>query len=212
MWRGWLRNGESLEITWPRTPIGVTYSLADTDMPGSRRQLWVGLGFVQAFIPLGWSPHAFSAFEGPRWGFDLSLEFGAVFYWRHRAKSFDWPWDWHTLAYEQQLCDGRWVDVFKRDQDVYSEQHPYTYTLQSGEVQRRTATISMRRHVICYRAFKALGWPRWIKESIDIEFDGEVGERTGSWKGGTIGCGSDIRPGETMLEALRRMERDRKFN
>ncbi len=40
---------------------------------------------------------------------------------------------------------------------------------------------------------------------------GGVGERTGSWKGGTIGCGNDLLPGETMEQSLRRMERDRTF-
>lgn len=76
----------------------------------------------------------------------------------------------------------------------------------------RTATVSKRRHVICYVAFKPFGWPSWIKESINVDFDGEVGERTGSWKGGTIGCGYDLLPDETMLDALRRMERNRTFN
>jgi len=56
-----------------------------------------------------------------------------------------------------------------------------------------------------------LGWPRWTKESIDVEFSGEVGERSGSWKGGCIGCSYDLRPDETMLCTLRRMEKEQSF-
>lgn len=46
---------------------------------------------------------------------------------------------------------------------------------------------------------------------IDIEFSDEVGERTGSWKGGVLGCGFDMLPGERPVDALRRMELERKF-
>jgi hypothetical protein len=63
--------------------------------------------------------------------------------------------------------------------------------------------------------------PRWFKwtslfarkrKTINVDFNDEVGERTGSWKGGTLGCGYDLLPNETPLECLRRMERERKFN
>lgn len=59
------------------------------------------------------------------------------------------------------------------------------------------------------------GW-HWIEDcmkwrGIDVDFDGEVGERTGSWKGGTVGCSYESRPGETPVQTLRRMERERRF-
>ena len=49
------------------------------------------------------------------------------------------------------------------------------------------------------------------EHSIGVSFDGEVGEETGSWKGGCVGCGYEMLPGEVPLDTLRRMERDRKF-
>jgi len=49
------------------------------------------------------------------------------------------------------------------------------------------------------------------KQSIDVSFSGEVGERSGSWKGGTIACGYTMLPDESAENTLRRMERDRKF-
>ena len=58
-------------------------------------------------------------------------------------------------------------------------------------------------------------WLPWVKMErrvIEIEFDGEVGERTGSWKGGTVGCSYEMQEDETIEQCLRRMEREREFN
>jgi len=47
------------------------------------------------------------------------------------------------------------------------------------------------------------------RTSIDVSFDQEVGERAGSWKGGTIGCDTTCfrrDPRDTIV----RMERERK--
>jgi hypothetical protein len=49
-----------------------------------------------------------------------------------------------------------------------------------------------------------------IRTTIGVEFNDEVGERSGSWKGGTLGCGYEILPNETPLMCLRRMEKERK--
>ena len=100
------------------------------------------------------------------------------------------------------MPDGSWASVFRHDDQPYTEAHPYTYVLKSGEVQKRTATVSKRRHILGRRWLSKLGWPATIRESIDIAFDDEVGERTGSWKGGTIGCGYDLRRGETLASQV----------
>lgn len=54
--------------------------------------------------------------------------------------------------------------------------------------------------------FKWLSWfyKPWIKRSLDISFNSEVGPGKGSWKGGTIGHGIDMLDGETQEEAFRR--------
>lgn len=56
------------------------------------------------------------------------------------------------------------------------------------------------------------GWFKWlslfrcpkIKRSLDIRFSGETGKRKGSWKGGTIGHGIEMLPGELHKDAFRR--------
>lgn len=213
LWRGWLANGQSVEFSRSRYgwDFGAGIHVHSNDDDRGDRMLFLKLWRYTLILPLGVVDHPWPAMDGPQWSAYASREFGLTFHWGMRRVSFDWPWDLHTLHYQQQLTDGSWVDVFDREQEPYKEVHPYTYVLASGEVQRRTATTSKRRHVLCFRAFKSFGWPNWVKESIDIEFDGEVGERTGSWKGGCIGCDHDLRRGETMLECLRRMEAERKF-
>jgi hypothetical protein len=216
MWRGWLENGQSVEISWDKRgwDFGSGVHIHSNDDDRGDRMLFLKFWRLTVILPLGIVDHPWPAMDGPQWSAYASKEFGLMVHWGLRRWQWDWPWDRHTLAYEKQLIagdDGSWVSVREFDAKPYQEQHPYTYTLRNGTEQHRTATISKRRHVITWRAFKILGWPRWIAESINIEFDDEVGERSGSWKGGCIGCSYDLRKGETMLGALRRMEAERKF-
>ena len=215
MWRGWLKDGQSVEINWHRRAwaFGARVTIHSDDDDRGRRLLNLCFWRLSVWLPLGITDHPWERMDGPRWGVEASQEFGLQAYWGLRRKSWDWPWCWHTLAYETQLVDGSWRDMGWEDRQAlaYAERWPYRYVLRSGKEQLRTATVTKRRHIITWRAFKRIGWPRWIKESIDIEFDDGVGERSGSWKGGCIGCSYDLRPGETMEQALRRMERERKF-
>lgn len=56
------------------------------------------------------------------------------------------------------------------------------------------------------------GWFKWlslfrrpkIRRSLDLEFSGETGPEKGSWKGGTVGTGIDMLPGELHESAFRR--------
>lgn len=56
------------------------------------------------------------------------------------------------------------------------------------------------------------GWFKWlslfrgpkIRRSLDMRFSAEVGPEKGSWKGGTIGTGTDMLPEETCESAFRR--------
>lgn len=52
-----------------------------------------------------------------------------------------------------------------------------------------------------------------ISRSLDLRFSSEVGERKGSWKGGTIGHAIEMRPGELHEDAFKRycIEHNMKF-
>lgn len=88
---------------------------------------------------------------------------------------------------------------------------PYRYQLKSGKIQNVAADFFVER-----MEHRARWWPlipsRTVRTFIDVKFSAEVGEGEGSWKGGCTGCGYTMLPGETPLQTLKRMERERKFN
>jgi hypothetical protein len=104
-----------------------------------------------------------------------------------------------------------WKDRFAEKeaaQAANSEVHPYTYVRRNGEVQNRTATCYIDRMTWTRKWFPFF---KHVKTSIWVTFNEEIGEEVGSWKGGTTGCGWELRRGETILQSLRRMEAERFF-
>ena len=95
-----------------------------------------------------------------------------------------------------------------REEGAYTESHPFTYTLKCGTIQQRIAKCTIEKRKWHRKWFSFL---TRVNHVIDIEFSDEVGERSGSWKGGTIGCSYDLKPNETIEQCLRRMEIERKF-
>jgi len=124
---------------------------------------------------------------------------------RTSALKKDGSWEHETKGNHK----GFWRDSF---QDIlWSETYPYQYTLKSGEVQNIQATVKVEEREWRRRALQWLPIFNKVSRDIDVRFSGEVGEETGSWKGGTIGCGYELLPNETPLDCLRRMEKERKF-
>lgn len=157
------------------------------------------------------------------WGASL-VDGSWHFHWAQHTKIWTLPWrDWMQTSHDVRRADGSWTayvpdyGTFKNGKLVkeepdgrHVEVHPYRYVRRSGEVQERAATIYVERRV---RKLRFLRWLPWgiTRYAIDVQFSDEVGEETGSWKGGTIGCGYSLRPNETAHECLRRMERERRF-
>ena len=146
-------------------------------------------------------------------------------WWMHRYIYMPWHPEWvftEGLSFDQACVVWREDRKSRKTQrflDTYDQRKAiekansvpldFTYTLKNGTVQKRIATVRVERMAHGYRW---LPFPFHIRTSIWMDFDGEVGERTGSWKGGTTGCGWDVLPGETAVQSFRRMERERKFN
>lgn len=120
-------------------------------------------------------------------------------YWFHETKNnrIDWGGSVDTVgSYE-------W-----REKNKWKETHQFTDNFDGTIL---NATISVDEMEWRPKWFKWTSLFRKVRRSIDIKFDREVGGRKGSWKGGTIGCGYELRKNETPLECLRRMEKERKF-
>jgi hypothetical protein len=149
------------------------------------------------------------------------------FYFDEHDWSFVWCWgDWscrkyHPLRMQHHSWhvlrpDGTWakrVQSYEKGEPDGRREWvlPYHYKLRSGEVQERMATVFVERGEWRRRWIGWLPMFRKIRQSIKVCFNDEVGESTGSWKGGCIGCGYDMKPGETAEQTLRRMERERTF-
>lgn len=200
--------------------------------------LCLHLLFCSFFIPIwsgtyasrdGYASWGFSVRAGTDWGWwtDWHFNWGRVC----KIVRMPWAWEWHRTSIVAP--DGqRWIHdlrlpgrltgnlelpVSERswfcldDVPHWQQTHPYRYVLHTGEVQERTATISVREMEWRWRALGWLRWPCKIKRTIEVEFSAEVGERSGSWKGGCTGCAHALLPGETPEASLRRMEATRKF-
>lgn len=166
------------------------------------RRGWVliGLGFITLAFSFPWSTVVpdHGQCSGPEYGFKFHRDILWIYYGKSTGRRTDpvisihMPWKWRHAGTEILTA---------------KEKHKYHYVLRSWEVQERTATIHAEESTwVRY-------WIPWARKhrSIQVEFDGEVGDRTGSWKGGCLGCGYEMRINETPVECLRRMERERKF-
>lgn len=166
-----------------------------------------------------------------KWGV-YYFERSIWFCWGDKHKSFYMPWSYEHIKCEVMRPDGSWVPYVasyetgplrvvndkgmtfggKEPDGRWQETYPYHYVLKPRwEVQRVNATVYVER-----REWRQK-WTRWCpffarkSQSISVQFSEEVGEQSGSWKGGCVGCGYDMKPNETPLETLRRMERERVF-
>lgn len=146
---------------------------------------------------------------------------------------FPWQYDWYSTeilehkanipglaetVWEESRRDRRnQIDPFtgmrtrEASERANSETYDYTYRLKNGEVQHRKATVYVDRVTWRMRWWPLLPFKK-KRTCINVQFDQEVGEGTGSWKGGCVGCGYEMKIGETPLETLRRMESERKFS
>lgn len=200
--RCWSKDYREGEIAY--AVLGLRGPRMEIEFPSDwheHRRAWVriGLGLIKIAFSFPWRKTVpdDGQCSGPTYGFyffedHLVLEYGKDSSRKMRKLFINLPWSWKHREHK----------VLGRKQEW-----PYQYVLESGEVQNRIATIQpeMRR------------WTRWwlpwskTRHYIDVQFDGEVGEETGSWKGGTLGCGYEMRKDESPRECLRRMERERKF-
>ena len=82
----------------------------------------------------------------------------------------------------------------------------FVFTDYDGEQLIATTRIGERewRRGTGWFRFLSLVWPKKVHRALDIRFSGETGKRKGSWKGGTIGTGIDMLPGELHAAAFER--------
>lgn len=181
--------------------------------------LIVGLCFLTLYIKI---PKFIPSMEFMESGYGFSFtEDSLHLKWGNRTGVYWYPWSWDFYkrwewvdGYHKDGSDGAWFEIPRRGRyNVIASKHEYdyTYTLKSGEKQHRKAIVSRDRMEWRWRWLKFSPWPRKVRTCIWAEFSDEVGERTGSWKGGVTACGENMLPGESPEQTLRRMEAIRKL-
>lgn len=137
------------------------------------------------------------------------------FHWGTKYYTIRMPWNWEHVRAEVMDQAGNLQPMksalSNKDDLRHIKEFDYTYKLKSGEIQKRKAKVYIEEREWRWYWFQWLPYPRIKRRSIWVNFNNEVGERTGSWKGGVMGCGFEMKPGETMAMTLRRMEKDQKF-
>lgn len=202
----YLRNDNYVDLAW--LTLGFHGLQMEIEFPSDWHEhpqgwLRLGFGFGSLNVAFPWSKMAPDEGQcsGPRYGFQFHSDMLWLYYGQDTGRSadrgkfgraFSMPWAWRHLKNEV-LSD--------------EEAHPYLYVMRNGTVQNRVATISME-YSSWWRP-----WPLFFKSRryIDVSFDKGVGERVDSWKGGVYGCGYEVKRGEAPVQALRRMERERRF-
>ena len=211
------------------------YSLAFEYHPNSyfddRIMIHIKLLFFQWFIHIP-VHNGVNECEYPSYGFYFHYK-QLVLKWGRKNKHIDLPWSWEWVRTSTLLKGGAYFhetpksriswNLSKKSEGEYGtyewlksntlqEEYDYSYTLKSGKVQQRKATIGIVEREWRWKWFMWLPLIKNIDRCIEVEFNEEVGERTGSWKGGTVGCSYKMKRNETILECLRRMEKERVFN
>lgn len=209
----------SYRFDWGEFSTGWRFCCLEYSVYHDEGTLRIGLIFGTLYLKV---PMIIKQREGTEdWNASFGISFhDKAFWWHWRTNLWTWyPFgDWTHVRHEVQLPDGRFVKPEGYISDIESikdgrliETHDYTYVLNNGTVQHRKATICVQERELRWKYFVILPYPRIVRRTIDIAFDDEVGEGTGSWKGGTTGCGYELKPNETPLACLRRMESERKF-
>ena len=137
----------------------------------------------------------------------------------NKTKFIHMPWQYDHMddKHMVQLEDGSWAPYrpswrSNGEDNRFTQKFPYTYTLKNGTVQNVTATVYVSRREWRRKCLWYIPLFAMKRQTLNVDFSDEIGERSGSWKGGCIGCGIDMKKGETAEQSLRRMERERVFD
>lgn len=236
----WLDGGTTRtwwgELSVGLSPIGISvgcYETAHLNVAAGLGQVFIRLPFLDRWADRGFEDNwrfGFAIHGGRDNMSDIHLNWGT------KTKVVNFPWQERYLYREFYAADEAWHPIDSQRHSWTPEGEgvepltvtlPYGYLLRSGEVQRTQATVIRERYWKVWVWFGESGrrgrapvsdFLRSLQRrlapaihSIDVTFAEGMGERAGSWKGGTTGCGWTMKPGESTERALSRMQSERKL-
>ncbi|GGY87721.1 hypothetical protein [Shewanella fodinae] len=208
----WRINSDSIDFKWgyfaPRFGLELRVNQGGYFDPRYSFSFCFIWGVVHIVLPLKTKREL--SCECPTYGFYV-FENSIIWRWNWIYKSWDAPFVSYVFEFYKVLNkDGKWEDGSGSldNENIDRQEFDYTYQLNSGDIQNRKATCFIEKRQWHRK------WLPFIKMTctqLSVEFDGEVGEKTGTWKGGCIGCNYDMLPKESVEQCLRRMEKEREF-
>lgn len=212
----WRINSDSVDFTWgyfvPRPGLDLNIHLGGYFSDRLAVSFCLGWGQFKIELPIVASCEHSSDWQ--QYGVTVS-DNGIWFY--HGLESNVWRLPWFELVFDGHYvigANGEYVKVtgssheFTKNNSIQNHSSEFVYTLKDGTIQKGIATYHQEK-----RSYHRKWFP-FVKQeyiSINVSFDREVGERTCSWKGGTVGCGYDMKNGETPSQTFSRMMSERKF-
>lgn len=197
---------------WWRFQIVLCSSDPDSDYNTKTRleiQVWKYFIVIPLFFNL--APH--KEWVNTR-GYDWSQPEGG--YWKTHGREFGISYSNQLLSvrYGAQTHDSSttkcllwsppWLNHWLVNEVKLTEPERFTVKDFDGELVGCTARLEYRKwrrgrkkgSIFSYITFPMHTW------HLELEFDSEVGNRKGSWKGGTLGSWSQAQKGDTNLSAL----------
>lgn len=158
-----------------------------------------GFTCSEGFLSVHYGPQTHDSDTTKSWGYFLPWKD-----WRHVRHSY------YGLQGERVADEpiGRFFDTYDERKRIQASipTRRFLFRDYDGEEIVATARIEERQWERGTKWCQWLSWfwPSRIRRSLDLEFSKEVGPEKGSWKGGTIGHGIDMLPGELHEAAFRR--------
>ena len=131
---------------------------------------------------------------------------------------FPWSYKWYQTKYlgknKEWIIEkkGNRLNTYGEEWDagLYTEVHDYVYVLKNGNIIKTKATVTIREMEWRRKGLMFSKIGNLVRKTIDVNFDKEIGEGTGTYKGGVIGTGYEMKEGETLYQTLKRMEKNYK--
>ena len=225
-------------VGWHDWKFGIYYEECGYEEPNA--ELHISLFGWHSVFTLPWKSKRFpyGDCDAPTWGIQIhdgvlwimkggdgNLEGGSKWW------SWDLPWvTWEHVRHDvmcnlgdvddpdirlvpydhlQRMNDAKYIPL-EENELVYKFHYDYTDSYDGTVV---PCVFWVEEREWRRKWFKKINWSKARKVSryIEIHFDGEVGPGKTDWKGGVVGCSYDLLPGETPMECIKRMEKERRF-
>lgn len=190
--------------------------------------LWLPLfffGWGQIFLSLPFNSGKSDEAENPTYGIMTYAVEGngvnEIWIWKGKKfKTINMPWAFNWYRTSILLKDGSsWEHEIKGQgsKNFYEDEWKQKqYCIEYKYTDKYDGSVIPAKVYVKEREWRR-HWLMWtplfnsVRKSIDVHFSEEVGKSKGSWKGGVLGCEYTIKKGETALECIKRMEKEREL-